>query len=56
MKYELAKKISEYIENALCSDKIANDFVGKLIVNIQCGGVSGKGELEIEIKGKMKIE
>lgn len=56
MKNELAKKIAVHIEQALCSDKIANDFVGKLVVNIQSGGVSGKSELEIEIKGKMKVE
>jgi len=52
---EKAKKISQKVYQTIVSDKIPNTFTGKIILNIQTGGVSGDSELEINVVGKVKI-
>lgn len=55
MSPDKAKNVSEKIREMLLTKEIPDGFTGKLIVNLQSGGVSGQGEIEITATGKIKL-
>lgn len=49
MTKEKVDKIVEIIKEKLLSEKVPDDVTGKMICNLQTGGISGNVTLEIKI-------